>query len=195
MMNHNGRVNVNSFLILFAFVMIFIWLPAFSAMAEDDIKNTGISLGLRGTYYHPNDGDASWYGGAQARFHLSPMFALEGSIDYRRNDQTDGTKVQQYPVLASVLVYLFPGRFSPFLLGGAGWYFTHTETPVGNHDESRFGVHAGAGLEIYLNRWWSIDGTYRYVWVEKVQSKNAPPFDKEFNDNGHMITAALNYHF
>src|SRR6185503_2959492 len=145
-------------------VLIFIGLPTLSAMAADDvldgdIKNTGISLGLRATYYNPNDGDESWYGGAQLRAHLTQIFAVEGSIDYRRTDYGSGAKMHSYPVLVSALLYIFPGRFAPFLLGGVGWYFTHTETPgAADKDDSRFGAHAGAGLEFYLNRYWSIDG-------------------------------------
>jgi opacity protein-like surface antigen len=186
-------------LVLIAFVLMFVGLPTLPVMAQadDDIKNTGISLGGRANYFNPADGDGSWYGGAQLRAHLGPIFALEGSIDYRKTDFGSGTDIHTYPVLVSALVYLFPGRVAPFLLGGVGWYFTHTEVSGGgsDSDDSRFGAHAGGGLEIYLNRYWSIDATYRYVWVEEVESTNAPPLQKEFDDNGHMITAALNYHF
>lgn len=177
---------------------MFIWLPTFSAMADDDddIKNTGLSLGGRGTYYNPADGDGSWYGGAQLRAHLGPIFALEGSIDYRNSDFGPNTTIHTYPVLVSALVYLYPGRVAPFLLGGVGWYLTHVETSgASDSDDSRFGAHAGGGVEIYLSRSWSLDATYRYVWVENVESTNAPPLQKDFDDNGHMITAGLNYHF
>jgi len=31
--------------------------------------------------------------------------------------------------------------------------------------------------------------------LEKIESKNAALLDKKFNDNGHMVTGALNFHF
>jgi len=188
------RIMRTAFLVM-GFILMSLSLATSFAIA-DDIPNTGLSLGGRGTYYDPSDGDGNWYGGAQLRLHLSPAFAIEGSVDYRRSKPDSSTTVQTYPVMASALLYLFPGRVSPFLLAGAGWYFTHVEGPGGFDDnQNRFGVHAGLGLEIYLNRYWSIDGTYRYVWLEKIDSKNASLQDKDFDDNGHMITAGLNFHF
>ena len=41
----------------------------------------------------------------------------------------------------------------------------------------------------------SIDSTYRYIWLEDIQSIDQNIKDKNFNDNGHMITAGLNFHF
>ncbi|HXC61103.1 MAG TPA: porin family protein [Nitrospiria bacterium] len=187
------RITLATFLMI-GFISLFIGLTAFSAKA-DDIPNTGLSLGGRGAYYDPSDGNASWYGGAQLRLHLGTVFAVEGSVDYRRSKPDPSTRVDTYPVMASALLYLFPGRISPFILGGAGWYFTHVDGPGGDNTQQRFGLHAGGGLEVYLNQYWSIDGTYRYVWLEKIKSKDAALLDKDFNDDGHMVTVGLNYHF
>jgi hypothetical protein len=41
----------------------------------------------------------------------------------------------------------------------------------------------------------SIDGTYRYVWLDKLQSKDANIGDKKFENNAHMVTIGLNFHF
>jgi opacity protein-like surface antigen len=67
----------------------------------------------------------------------------------------------------------------------------------GGFDETqhRFGLHAGGGLQFMLHRNWSIDGSYRFVWLERVQSKDENLFDKKFQDEGHMVTIGLNYHF
>src|SRR5438477_475302 len=99
MMVVRNKIGLRSFLLMIGFVLVFIWLPMASAMADEALPTTGLSLGLRGTYYDPADGDASWYGGAQLRVHLSPAFAIEGSIDYRRTDFGPGVKVHSYPVL------------------------------------------------------------------------------------------------
>ncbi|GKS58022.1 hypothetical protein YTPLAS18_15490 [Nitrospira sp.] len=58
-----------------------------------------------------------------------------------------------------------------------------------------FGLHVGGGLQLFLNRHVSIDGTYRYLWIEKAESKNVSLDDKKFNDSGHMFTAGVNFHF
>ncbi len=155
-----------------------------------------LSLGGRATYYDPKEGDARWFGGAQARLHLGRYFAVEGSADYRQTDIGD-TRVRTYPVQVSALIYPFGlRRISPFLLGGGGWYYTSVEGP-GNFDDTqnRFGLHAGGGLQFFLNNHFSLDGTYRYIWLESVESKNVSLDDKKFKDNGHMITIGLNYHF
>lgn len=46
-----------------------------------------------------------------------------------------------------------------------------------------------------LNHQWSIDGTYRYIWLEKLQSRDENIIDKKYENNAHMITIGLNFHF
>jgi opacity protein-like surface antigen len=101
-----------------------------------------------------------------------------------------------FPVQASLLLYLLPGQpVSPYILGGGGWYYTHVQGSSAS-PQNRFGPHAGAGLEVFLNSHWSVDGDYRYVWNEDVNSQNsAHPLGQNFSDSGFMITAALNYLF
>ena len=48
---------------------------------------------------------------------------------------------------------------------------------------------------ILLNKHWSIDSTYQYIWLERIESKDQNVVDKKFNDNGHMTTIGLNFHF
>jgi opacity protein-like surface antigen len=163
------------------------------ARADDDHKSrAGTTFGLRGMYFNPKGADdGSWSGGAQLRFHMSNALAIEGSADWRQN-KFGGTVVDVYPVQASLLVYLLPDLpISPFILGGGGWYYTHV------HDQptqNRFGPHAGAGLEFFIDRHWSIDGTYRYVWLSDVNSPNNPnPLRRDYSDSGSMVTAAVNY--
>lgn len=176
-------------------------LAAPLAAADSDAKvhnRAGLSLGGRGMYFQAKDSSSGdWSGGAQVRVGLGRVIALEGSADYRQTT-FPGTRVDTYPVQASLLAYLAPDwRVSPFLLAGAGWYFTHVEGPLGFESTSnRFGPHAGGGLQMFLTRRWSIDGTYRYVWAEDVRARNLTNIrDQSFSDQGHMITGALNFHF
>ncbi len=155
-----------------------------------------LSIGGRAMYFDPKDGSSEWYGGAQVRLHPSHYFAIEGSADYRRND-FNGTRVHSYPVQVSLLLYpLGTTRLAPFLLGGGGWYYTTVDGP-GNFDDTqnRFGAHAGGGLQLFVSRRISLDSTYRYIWLEDIQSRDANIVDKDFRDHGHMVTIGLNIHF
>lgn len=162
----------------------------------DDVNIGLFSIGGRATYVDPKDGDANWFGGGQLRIHPFHFLAIEGSVDYRKTD-INSTNVRTFPVQGSVLLYPFgTKRLSPFILGGAGWYFTHVEGP-GDFDKTqhRFGAHAGGGLQLFLTDYLSLDGTYRHIWLEKIESKDASLRDKQFRDNGHMVTFGINLHF
>lgn len=180
---------------------LFLVLPMLAFGEGEGIGSKLLSIGPRATYSTPKDAnEGQWSGGAQARLHLSPAFGLEGSIDYRSN--TFGvspvqTTIKTYPVLASLLAYLMPGSVvSPFLLGGAGWYYTQVDGPFNfSQTTTRFGLHAGAGLEVMINESLSIDGTYRFIWLETVASKGLNALDKSYDDSGSMITIALNFLF
>jgi len=166
--------------------------------AGDGVGEKIFSIGPRAAYSTPKDADeGQWAPGAQARLHLSSVFGLEASIDYLKNDFGPLTTVKTYPVQASLLAYIIPnGVVSPFLLGGAGWYYTRVEGPGSFSDTtSRFGLHAGAGLEVMLNKSLSLDGTYRYVWLESLASQDENALHKTYEDSGSLITLALNLLF
>lgn len=166
------------------------------AFAESSEIAEGVSIGARAMYFRPKSADdGSMSGGAQLRMHMTPMFALEGSIDYRKS--TFGSVVVDvYPVQASLLVYLMPSsRLTPFVLAGGGWYYTHVRAPY-EKTTYRFGPHAGAGLKLSLDKSWSIDGSYRYLWTRDINSEDLThPAGRNFSDNGYMLTASLNHHF
>jgi opacity protein-like surface antigen len=159
-------------------------------------QRSAFSLGGRGAYFDPDDGDGTWFGGAQGKFYLGPALGVEGSIDYRKSD-FGSTDVHVYPVQASLLAYLIPESWvSPYLLAGGGWYFTSIEGPGGfDETEHRFGWHAGGGAQLFLNRFWSVDATYRYLWVEDFASRDDNLTAKDYEEAGHMITTGLNFHF
>jgi len=155
-----------------------------------------LSVGGRAAYYDPADAAANWFGGAQLRLHPIRYFAIEGSADYRQGD-FGGTTTHTYPTQVSGLIYPFgTTRLAPFLLGGGGWYYTTVSGPGGfDNTQNRFGLHAGGGLQFFFNRHWSVDSTYRYIWLEKVESQDQNIVDKKYSDNGHMVTIGINFHF
>jgi len=157
----------------------------------------GFSLGGRGVYYRPKGADRGSFGeGAQVRLHFTRAWALEGSVDLRQ-DRFDGIRVDVIPVQLSLMVFILPpgARIAPYLLAGGGWYYTHIGAPA-EHFTSRFGPHAGGGIGFFLNRSWSLDSSYRYLWTEDIHSQDAAhPLGQNFSDKGFMLTAALNYHF
>ena len=162
----------------------------------DDVNLGLVSIGGRATYFDPKEGNANWFGGGQVRLHPFKFLAVEGSVDYRKTD-INSTTVRTFPVQGSALIYpLGTKRLSPFILGGAGWYFTNVEGP-GDFEktQNRFGAHAGGGLQLFLSEHLSVDSTYRHIWLEKIESKDASLHDKKFQDNGHMVTFGLNLHF
>jgi opacity protein-like surface antigen len=183
---------------LLAAVMIAAPLAGAKAQESDGAglhaSQPGITFGGRAAYYRPKDADeGTLNGGAQLRLHITSVIAVEGSADYRQN-KFGGTTVDIVPVQASLLLYLAPNFVaSPYILGGVGWYYTHVQ---GDGTTHRYGPHAGGGLEVALNRHWTVDGSYRYLWTQSLTAPTtASPAGKNFSDNGFMLTAALNYRF
>ena len=178
---------------------LFLTLPMMALGESSGIGTKTFSIGPRASFSKPKDADkGQWFVGAQARMHLLSSLALEGSIDYRRNDfGGNTTTIKTYPVQASLLAYLMPEAvLSPFLVGGVGWYYTRVEG-VNNYSSTshRFGLHAGAGVEFILNEYLSLDGSYRYLWLEKVTSKDINSREINYEDNGAMVTIGLNFLF
>lgn len=160
----------------------------------------GLEIGGRATYDKPRGGADSWSPGLQLRIHMSKNWALEGSGDYRRTTvsgpaagTSGSTRVDVFPVQGSLIGYIFPDSpVTPYVLAGAGWYFTH---PEGGHTSNRFGPHVGGGLQFFLNHYWSIDGSYRYIWLSGFHTGDSSLSENIFRDGGHMVTIGLNYHF
>lgn len=169
-----------------------------AAWADESFSpRSGFSLGPRFAVHDPKDGQTREFGGAQARLHLGPVLAIEASADARRDRFEGNTKMWTVPVQLSALVYLIPsGPISPFLLAGPGWYYSRIEGPNDfKNTQHRFGVHAGGGLQWWLSRGISVDGTYRYLWTEKLESRDVAFQNKKYDDSGHMFTVGVNFHF
>ena len=136
-------------------------------------------------------------GGAQVRAYLTKFFAVEGSADYRQeHNNATSTTLDIYPVQVSGLLYILPDSpVAPFLLGGVGWYHTKVRAPGGIDETSnRFGSHVGGGVQFFLSRHFSLDGTYRYLFTDRITASNGNA-NISVSGDAHMVTGGLNFHF
>jgi opacity protein-like surface antigen len=150
----------------------------------------GASVGPRLDFFRPDDADhGDWAPGVQLNLHLTPLYALQGSMDWAHYT-SNGTNVRATPIQATLLGYFSANSpISPYLLIGGGWYPTHADGPY--NSPRLFGPHVGAGLEIQLGSTWSIDGSYRFLWTQILTLTH--PYGLDYSVRGHMFTVAVNY--
>ena len=109
--------------------------------------------------------------GGQIRARLSPRTAFELSLDRHREDSGDLTqRVVDYPLQATLLLYPVRSTFSPYLLGGFGWYTHKVQDLTGDKvsdivSTRRTGWHAGFGAEIMAGRHVGVHADYRYTFL------------------------------
>ena len=78
-----------------------------------------------------------------------------------------------------MIFFPFPSwDLQPYLLGGAGWYYTRihyrdTLAALDDQTEHWFGGHVGAGMEIAASRTVSLHADFRYIFIDpKTDIKN-----------------------
>ncbi|MEO8587386.1 MAG: outer membrane beta-barrel protein [Acidobacteriota bacterium] len=163
------------------------------------------SLGGHASYTKATGADGTWGGGAQLRLRFPGPLGVEGLIDYKRTTYgtagTDTLRVEQYPVQASLMVFILPGPVQPYLLGGGGWYFTRSTylgplAALGADTQHTFGGHAGGGVEFGAHSKVSFHVDVRYVFLG-VDSVDA--IRDRYNDNPKADfwhgTAGINFKF
>jgi len=133
----------------------------------------GPEFGLRAGYIKPRDADdGTWFGGVQVRVPLTPVLAIEGSIEFHSSEFADGDiEVVQWPVQASLLVFLMPDApVCPYVLAGLGWYYTTTDfsgslSGVDSETDSLVGAHIGFGAKFALGGA-TASADLRYIFLE-----------------------------
>jgi hypothetical protein len=135
------------------------------------------------------DEDSVRFAGGQIRLG-SGRIGVEIALD-RRSESFEllNEKVTETPIQTSLLLRLASGGFSPYLLGGPGWYRRQVELIEGPEDssvsETEFGWHAGIGLELRAGRRLGIHGDYRYTFLD---------FDDDVEDDEGIIGGLLPGH-
>ena len=130
-------------------------------------------VGVRMAWVRPDveiDADSVRFTGGQIRLGLGARLGVEASLD-RHSESFDflNQKVTETPIQVSLLMRLAGGGFSPYLLGGPGWYKRKVEVIDGadlSVSTTEFGWHAGIGLEIRAGKHFGLHGDYRYTFLD-----------------------------
>lgn len=97
--------------------------------------------------------------------------AIELAMDYRSGLTGDLTeRIKNYPIQGSLLIYPVRARFSPYVLGGVGWYTQTVESVMPpsapqKNTTRKMGYHAGLGGELRVHRRVGLYGDYRYTFL------------------------------
>lgn len=188
------------------FVLVLAALGAFLA-APRRADAQFAELGGHASYTKASGADGSWAGGAQVRFRFLGPLGAEGLIDYKRTTYSfagvETLRIEQYPVQASLMLWLFPKEwsFQIYGLGGGGWYHTRStflgpESALGSTTTNRFGGHAGGGIEILAGEHVALYGDVRWVWLD-VDSLDAirDRYDNNPKSDFLHVTAGISYRF
>lgn len=117
------------------------------------------------------DTSAERFAGAHLRAWLSKRTALEVSFDrHVQSNDTLTEQVRDYPLQGSVLLAPVPSTFSPYVLGGIGWYTHKVEQLSGKQlidstTAHRVGTHAGFGAEVRMGPHAAFHADYRYTFL------------------------------
>ena len=139
--------------------------------------------------------------GGQIRAHLSPRTAFELSLDRHREDSGDLTqRVVDYPLQATLMMYPVRSTFSPYLLGGFGWYTHKVQDLTGDKvadivSTRRTGWHAGFGAEIMAGRHLGVHADYRYTFLHFGDSDSSLTGHLLPSYQGSMWTAGATVYF
>jgi opacity protein-like surface antigen len=144
-------------------------LLAVSGIAEAQIGIGGRLSTVRG---NEEAGTSSVrFTGGQLRAGLSNRNSIELALDTNtETNEAETVRIRENPFQASVLLFPVRSSFSPFLLGGVGWYSTRVEQleaseVIDSVTTRRRGYHAGFGAEIRLGRHAGLHGDYRYTFL------------------------------
>jgi opacity protein-like surface antigen len=145
---------------------------------------------------------AKRFTGGQVRARVSPRTGVEVSLDMRSETNDAGTqRVKDYPLQASLLLFPISSTFSPFVLGGAGWYTHKLEslsngTVTSSESTRKMGWHAGFGAELLIGRHAGVHGDYRYTFLHFGDKSDGGVLGGlRPSYGGSMWTAGLTFYF
>jgi len=191
---------------LFARCGVLMTAMAMTAPAAARAQGFGVGVRMamiRGDVEADPSATAQRFIGGQIRARLSPRTGIEVSLDTRSQTNDDQTRrVKDYPLQASLLLFPIHSTFSPFVLGGVGWYTHKLETlSNGSVTEStstrKRGYHAGFGAELFAGRHVGVHGDYRYTFIHFGDSQSSSGLFNSLRPSygGSMWTAGVTLYF
>ena len=123
-------------------------------------------------------------GGVHGSFRFRPNmghFALDLGIGAYGGMDYNGLERVEVPLTADALVYVNPRqRFQIYGVAGLGLSFAHAEGFQGGdflqRDYAHFGAQLGAGAELRLSRWFSVNADVRGFVRERIDNNPTPEF-------------------
>lgn len=143
--------------------------------ASAPVSAQSFGIGGRFSFMKPDvdaDVDSQRFTGGHIRAKLSPHTGLEVSLDMRsETDVSETVRTRNYPLQLSLLLFPVRSTFSPYVLGGGGWYTQKLELLAGEETLSSetvrdFGWHAGFGAELGLGKHVGVHADYRYTFLD-----------------------------
>jgi hypothetical protein len=173
--------------LLTAAIFLVLALVPGSAAAATFPEEKGISIGAFGGASFPFEGSykTGFLVGALGDYNFSKAFAGRASFSYVSHGTTvdGGGNFSAGQFLLSG-VYSFGGdRLVPFATGGVGFY--NISPPEGG-TTGRVGLHAGGGVEYFLDRRTSIVGQGLFHFVNGVSDRGGSSF---------QVAAGIRYYF
>ena len=156
---------------------------------ESKVDAPRFSIGAHVGWFENKDAeDGEVFYGLQARVYLLRWLGIEGSIDFQKSDFIDDdAELTTVPVQLTGLLFPLPHLpFRPYVLAGAGWYFTEVEykgalSNLDDEDESAFGFHFGAGAEILLGKILLLYADIRWTFIDEPGVDNSQLDDEEWD--------------
>lgn len=144
------------------------------------------SIGLALGFLWPRNADThSVFGELDLRYFLSDWLALKFAASmYRATFEHNSIVVRQFPFQLSAVVYPLPTiEVKPYVIAGAGWYYSTVDYRNVFSDQFRdstsmtIGAHGGVGVEwVHNSASIFVEGTYIYV-DPKLDGLSSRDFD------------------
>ncbi len=147
-----------------------VWIAGLIVVVAGLVFAEEADIGFRGGYMHFPEGEASGpLPGAFFRTAWKEIIFLEGAAYYHTEEVSETADLETIPLQLSAMVFLMrrSGKACPFILGGAGAYWTRaTEAGQEAQSELDIGWHAGGGLDFTLVENVFLELDYRYIWLD-----------------------------
>jgi hypothetical protein len=122
-----------------------------------------------GTDLDENDADTGLAVFLNTGYMTRPFWGLQFDLGYFETSGGNGLQVSAFPAVHSLKLALPISFIEPYVLGGAGVYFTQAElkAPGLSVDDSsiEFAPHAAGGLNLNFGNF-QIGAEARYVWLD-----------------------------